>query len=312
MTNDTNTLNGALRELGETMADNLTTMGVPSTYDEGLTTLAGKILEIAPSPTPSFDGISLTGDKSILSAADSEYVTLTAQLLDGQSSAAVEGETVSFKVYKSKDDSLVTTLTDDTNSSGVATVSYYGQGTGDLYIKAECTFVSETYIVQDCIIYDPLTSNSGKWTIPSGVSSTYSSDGWRISANDYKQIKLTDKLTSACSVEFIISDYNASYSGRGSSVLIYQYTNGETAPNQQIMIQSSDTTIDVLGTTINHTFVKGAVYRIEYTPSTMSVYENDVLLASANNNIGFPTRFEVHMGGNGRYAIYKDLKIKPL
>ena len=32
MTNDTNTLNGALQELGETMADNLTTMGVPSTY----------------------------------------------------------------------------------------------------------------------------------------------------------------------------------------------------------------------------------------------------------------------------------------
>ena len=28
MTNDTNTLNGALQELGETMADNLQTMGV--------------------------------------------------------------------------------------------------------------------------------------------------------------------------------------------------------------------------------------------------------------------------------------------
>ena len=51
-------------------------------------------------PVPSFDGISLTGDKSILSAADSEYVTLSAQLMDGQSSAAVSGETVSFKVYK--------------------------------------------------------------------------------------------------------------------------------------------------------------------------------------------------------------------
>lgn len=46
MTNDTNTLNGALSELGETMASNLTTMGINSSASEGLTTLAGKILNI--------------------------------------------------------------------------------------------------------------------------------------------------------------------------------------------------------------------------------------------------------------------------
>ena len=166
MTNDTNTLNGALRELGETMAANLTTQGVASTWDEGLTTLAGKILDITPGPgpTPSFDGISLTGNKNILSAADSEYVTLEAQLTDSGSAAAVSGETVTFTVYKSSDDSVVTTLTDDTDSSGLATVSYYGQGTGDIYIEAECTFVSETYSVVDADYYNPtgvtFTSNS--------------------------------------------------------------------------------------------------------------------------------------------------------
>lgn len=46
MTNDTTTLNGALAELGETMADNLTTQGVTSSASEGLTTLAEKILDI--------------------------------------------------------------------------------------------------------------------------------------------------------------------------------------------------------------------------------------------------------------------------
>lgn len=46
MVNDTTTLNGALSELGETMAANLTTQGVSSTASEGLTTLAGKILDI--------------------------------------------------------------------------------------------------------------------------------------------------------------------------------------------------------------------------------------------------------------------------
>ena len=46
MTNDTNTLNGALQELGETMASNLVTKGVSgATASDGLTNLAGKILK---------------------------------------------------------------------------------------------------------------------------------------------------------------------------------------------------------------------------------------------------------------------------
>ena len=46
MTNDTSNLNGALQELGATMAANLTQQGVTSSASEGLTTLAGKILDI--------------------------------------------------------------------------------------------------------------------------------------------------------------------------------------------------------------------------------------------------------------------------
>ena len=46
MTNDVNTLNGALQELGETMAANLVTQGVQASASDGLTTLAGKILDI--------------------------------------------------------------------------------------------------------------------------------------------------------------------------------------------------------------------------------------------------------------------------
>ena len=46
ITNDTTTLNGALTELGETLADNLTTQGVTASASDGLTTLAEKILDI--------------------------------------------------------------------------------------------------------------------------------------------------------------------------------------------------------------------------------------------------------------------------
>ena len=173
-------------------------------------------------------------------------------------------------------------------------------------------FVSETFVLEDCIVYDSLTSASGKWTIPSGVTSTYSDNGWRISASSYKQIKLTEKLTSACSVEFTLVDYESSNYGSAPPVIVYQYTNGETTPNQKILITWDSTSFDALNTRINHGLVKGAVYKIEYTDSTMKVYENDTLLASATNDVGLPTRFEFHMGANSRYAIYKDLKVKPL
>ena len=126
-------------------------------------------------PVPSFDGISLTGDKSILSAADSEYVTLSAQLMDGQSSAAVSGETVSFKVYKASDDTLIDTLTDDTDSSGVATVSYYGEGAGDLYIKSSVdSIISSEIYVNDIYWYsDDGTKLTGNYSTGSDSSYDY-------------------------------------------------------------------------------------------------------------------------------------------
>lgn len=47
MANDLNTLNGSLSELGEKMAQNLTTKGVTgASASDGLTTLAGKILNV--------------------------------------------------------------------------------------------------------------------------------------------------------------------------------------------------------------------------------------------------------------------------
>lgn len=54
MVNDTTTLNGALSELGETLATNITSKGVSASASDGLTTLANKVLQISgDTPTPS-------------------------------------------------------------------------------------------------------------------------------------------------------------------------------------------------------------------------------------------------------------------
>jgi hypothetical protein len=246
--------------------------------------------------------LSVTADKSILSYADSEKAVLTAKL----TGETVEGKTVTFK----QGDTVLATETTDSN--GEAEYEYTSQGVGDVTITVECMNLQETYTIEDCINYDSLTSNSGKWTIPSGVTSQYSDNGWKVSANAYKQIKLTDKLTSDCSVEFTVVDYYSSSMSSYPPVIIYAYTNGETTPNQLLLMNTGASAFTALTDTINHAVVKGGVYRIEYTSSTLKVYENGTLLATANSSVGLPTRFEFHMGANSRNATYKDLKIKPL
>ena len=246
--------------------------------------------------------LSLTVDKPILSYADEESAVLTATY----SGENLSGQSVVFK----QGDTVLDTVT--TNANGIATYTYDSKGVGDVTITVECMSLQETYTIEDCLNYDSLTSNSGKWTVPSGVTSQYSDNGWKVSANGYKQIKLTDKLTSACSVEFTVVDYGSSSMSSYPPVIIYAYTNGETTPNQPIITIWNSSSFNAVDQRINHALVKGAVYKIEYTSSTLKVYENGTLLATANNNVGFPTRFEFHMGTNSRNATYKDLKVKPL
>ena len=148
MTNpDTNTLNGALEQLGITMAENLVTQGVTDADpSDGLTTLANKILDITPGPgpTPTPASIDLTATSSILSYADGDSTVLTATVLDS-SDNPVEGVDVNF--YNGST-SMGTVTTD---SSGVATITYFSAGSGDITFTAEVdgTLLTKTFVVHD-------------------------------------------------------------------------------------------------------------------------------------------------------------------
>ena len=140
MTNDTTTLNGALTELGETMATNLVAMGVTSAdASDGLTTLAGKILDIE----PSVGGLDLTSEMSLTTSSNSislgQSVVLTATLTanyDDETLVNVDlhgylqGATVTFK---NGNTSLGTGTTD---VNGVATYTYTPSATGTLSLTA--------------------------------------------------------------------------------------------------------------------------------------------------------------------------------
>ena len=123
-----NTLNGALMELGETMARNLEAMGVTDANpNDGLTTLAGRILDVE----PSIKGLNLdtslviTTTQEIIGLGESIILTSTLRasyddttVVDVDLSGVLTGATVKF--YNG------TTLlgTSITDLNGIATYTY--------------------------------------------------------------------------------------------------------------------------------------------------------------------------------------------
>jgi len=181
LTNDTTTLNGALTELGETMADNLVTQGVTdATASDGLTTLAGKILEITGG-----GGLSLTITLALSSSSNSinlgQSVTLTATLTasyDGTNvdlTGYLEGATITFK------DGATTIGTDTTSSTGVATYTYTPLSAGTCSLTAsfastdgfdDATSSTVSVTVIQAITVDSITVTGSSAVIQSGGTST--------------------------------------------------------------------------------------------------------------------------------------------
>ena len=120
-----------------------------------------------------FDDITVTSTQDILSYADGDSTVLSAQLTNGGQAVSVSGESVTFEVRKQSDDSLVETLTDTTDNTGLASVEYFGKGVGDLNIKCQCRSVIETYSnIEDCsnaIIQEQSFSANGIQNITDNV-----------------------------------------------------------------------------------------------------------------------------------------------
>ena len=299
MTNpDTNTLNGALEQLGITMAENLVTQGVTDADpSDGLTTLANKILDITPGPgpTPTPASIDLTATSSILSYADSDSTVLTATVLDS-SDNPVSGATV--ELYK--DSVLWDTLT--TDSSGEVSKTYTSAGVGDLTFCAKCNLLTKTYAIQDCQYWND-GSSVGTLQIDSGVTCTSNGSYITItkSTSGEKYVKLPVNLPSSFEYSFEIAEIGVSniyawiidsnYYGAGS-------TTGQFAK------------LNDAGSNINTPAVKGGIITMTYQNGTLTVkYDNTQLNSKSASVSGKPIGFYTN---SGRYQYLKNIKLKPL
>ena len=149
MVNDTTTLNGALQELGETMAANLTQQGVTSSSSEGLTTLAGKILDIQTGGGSCYK-IEFSEDSYTAVGGSATLEIYLQENYQPKSGATVTVTGSDSSLYSSiTNSSGIATVTVTVNSDTTFTASYSN-------VSANCTVTVPTYL-----FYDDCSSASG-------------------------------------------------------------------------------------------------------------------------------------------------------
>lgn len=184
MTNDTSKLDGALMELGDTMADNLVAMGVSgASASDGLTTLANNILNIAPSVGGITPTVSIDLSKSptlICRGATVDIMALVHADYDDTSQTDVDlkgylqGATVTFKNgnnsigYAVSDNDGIATLTINDIAMGNYSIVGSFDGTGTDYESA--TSSAMTFTVND---YPTITLSADKTTVNVGETVTF-------------------------------------------------------------------------------------------------------------------------------------------
>lgn len=158
---------------------------VPSTADDLSENIYLRIISenITPTPVPIATTIKTyinnvevdntqTIPPTILSYADRENAVFKFVVTDEEDNP-VEGYSIPYSV-SGVDQTPMTT-----NANGEATYTYQSSGVGDTNISINCTLVSKTYEVEDCIKYDSNTYNSKvdvNITLPSEWEITWQSN----------------------------------------------------------------------------------------------------------------------------------------
>ena len=261
-----------------------------------------------------FDGITISNTNDVISynnGSSPESTTITAQLTDSGSAVSVGGETVTFKIKQG--DTVIETLSDTTDNTGKASVSYEANGIGDCSIVCECNLLTETYVntLQDCEFADTMTEENNKYTLSGSLlTNDHNSDGWKYNASTLTWIDINNYLVGhGVSVEYTPTE-------------AYSYSDGNAAPIQFYFENSSQTRVYVLqantfaqigsSTKTSHNISLNSQYRVEYTSNSVKLYLGDTLIGQNSHSLGTSNiKLRIATASN-RYCRLKNFKIKPL
>lgn len=267
-------------------------------------------------PVPA--SISLVAEKPIMSKGENNKITAT--VLDSNNQPCV-GETVSFSVVDGED--LGTAVTD---ASGEAFVYYLGKGVGDLYIKAECVFVSKRYDITDAIktffrdtdtfSKSPIRATANPYTITDGVYiETSQSSGGNVSDASFQCNGDWE-----CTFDFYMKNGNGGRFGIHSIPIL---NNGQIEAgcfgfrdNGSILDICSNTGSTGSVTVLNTSYITNTWYHIRLVTNgtTLSIYIGDTLVNSKNgyNWLNDELCIYSQTWATGSEAQIKNVVFKPL
>lgn len=268
-------------------------------------------------PTPSYDSIVVTTDKSILSAFDSDKATLYAQLMNEQSTASICGVTITFK----KGTTILGTATTDNTGLATLTDGYSSTGAGDITITATDGTLSGTKSIEDCIGFNSMTSANdvSLFNLGSGMPITYSSNGAKFNNttnNTAYTSTLKNTYSDPVSIEFDLTENDKSSSAPSYTPILDLNNTHDDYNSIVIECASPRTTVRTRGGSGNYTdtTVSSTLghYKILLESNTQyKVYIDDVLVATVSNATISTKGCSIFVGG-GRTATIKNFKIKPL
>ena len=267
MVNDVNTLNGALAELGELMADNLVSQGVTgASASDGLTTLANKILDIQTGG--SCYHIEFSED-SYTAVGGACTVTCTLQ----QNYAPLPNVSVSLTDGSSVYSSI-------TNQYGVAEFNLTGLISSGTWtctyqnVSDTCTVSLATYLFFDGGVTGNYNSNYSKSN--NGVNVNVTSDGTIVSSSYsgdcyyYEDVLISGDFRAEATIVSVnkyggVAFFNTSHSRQW-------FIECNLADNHGWDWEGN--------TTINSDKTLPTVLKVERIGTTLSIYFNDVLIST--------------------------------
>lgn len=183
-------------------------------------------------------------------------------------------------------------------------------------VKFRCRmFLQETFVIEDCKYYDAMTSNSGKWTIQSGLTPSYSTNGCNISGlSAWKSMGITQSFTAPVSMEFNLVATSGSTQG-ACPIVEFKGTSHQSG-NDMVLAYGIDKKLYIYDKNSSSQLASSSfgygVYRVDFESSSnvKVYYENTQIYSSTNWNISNPY-FTVGTGANRSFT-FKNVKIKPL
>lgn len=324
MVNDTTTLNGALQELGETMAANLTQQGVTSSASEGLTTLAGKILDIQTGGGSCYK-IEFSEDSYTAVGGSATLEIFLQENYQPKSGATVTVVGSDSSLYSGiTDNNGIVTVTVTVNSDTTFTASYSN-------VSANCSVTVPTYLFYDDCSSSSRLSEYGNYVSLFGTSGngtiTYNSteNAYSIAKTTNRDaftgfklpISATDKIKITCKVKLTsTSAYNQFGIGIQQSTSKYEFIR---VRGDKYFDGFKNNTNSSLGANTNVASFSSAYYYLEISYDGSSrvakVYDSSMSLVK-EWNISVQTYtnpvFYLAINTNSTNAYVKEIKVESL